>query len=445
MKRTTKKVLAATIAALAAFICQPSAQAQTADSLIDKLVEKGVLTVKEGQTLRDEADKDFTRAYSAKSGMPEWVTAFKINGDIRLRYEGFFREGAPAGVASPDQNRFRYRLRFGGTAVMTDNMEVGFGLVSQAAGGDPISGNQSLQDNASKKAIAIDLAYAKWSPINTPDWSLAFTGGKIKNPFVFSDMVFDSDYTPEGGALEAGYNLNAEHAFKFITGGFVLDENAATSRDPYLVAAQLRFDSTWSERLKTSFGVAALSILGGDMLTTALIANNINAGNTRNTNGVVTEGFNPIVVDGSVTYNFHDVPNYAGPFPVTLAGEYMNNPRAANLGEAYSVGITFGKAGKKGLWEVGYRWKELQNDAWYEELTDSDTGAFYQTAPVNSGLTPGYRSGTGVRGHVIRSSYSPYDSLTFSVSLFNIWAISENPVNTGSTINRLQVDASWKF
>lgn len=436
--QTRKYILAAGAAAFLGLAS--SGYAQSSDALIDKLVEKGILTVKEAQQMRDEADKDFMRALSARNGMPEYVTAFKLNGDFRGRYEGFFRDSGN----SVDRNRFRYRLRFGATASLLDDFEVGFGLVSQAANGDPISGNQTFQDNGSKKPIAIDLAYGKWNPIVTPDWNATFTFGKMKNPFIFSDMMFDSDYTPEGLAAEIVYNINADHSVKLTGAGFILDELGGTSEDPYMLAAQLRWDANWTPKIKTSLGASILDILAAERLTVANIPNNINLGNTRDAAGVLTEGFNPIVLDGSLTYTFEGVPMYAAPFPVTLAGEYIHNPRA-DRGDAYSAGVTFGKAGKKGLWEVSYRWKELQGDTWYEELVDSDSGAFYAAAPANSALAVGYNSGTNIRGHVVRASYSPYDTVTFTVSLFNLWAIDASPFDTGSTINRLQVDAVWKF
>src|SRR6187455_343937 len=74
--------------------------AQSADALIDKLVDKGILSVKEANELREQADKNFNQAYSVKSGMPEWVSALKINGDLRGRYESFFSDSeytTPAG------------------------------------------------------------------------------------------------------------------------------------------------------------------------------------------------------------------------------------------------------------------------------------------------------------------------------------------------------------
>ena len=84
------------------------------DALLDKLVDKGVLSVKEANDLREESDKNFSTAYAAKNGMPDWVTALKFNGDLRLRYDRITAED-PAFVT---RDRFRYRLRFGYTAVM---------------------------------------------------------------------------------------------------------------------------------------------------------------------------------------------------------------------------------------------------------------------------------------------------------------------------------------
>ena len=53
-----------------------------------------MISVKEANELREESDKDFTKAYSAKSGMPEWVSALKFNGDMRGRYESFYFDNA---------------------------------------------------------------------------------------------------------------------------------------------------------------------------------------------------------------------------------------------------------------------------------------------------------------------------------------------------------------
>ncbi len=86
-KTTTKLALFAGATALAALA--PQAQAQSSDALIDKLIDKGILTVNEAKDLRAETDKDFKTAFAAKTGMPDWVNGYKLSGDFRGRYEFF--------------------------------------------------------------------------------------------------------------------------------------------------------------------------------------------------------------------------------------------------------------------------------------------------------------------------------------------------------------------
>jgi hypothetical protein len=470
MKHTTKTALAATTAALAAFICQPSAQAQSADTLIDKLVEKGVLTTREAKELRDEADKDFTRAFSAKTGMPDWVTALKLSGDVRLRYDGIYQDPDNGGVTSVDRNRIRHRTRLGVTATMMDDLEVGIRLTSgenkssgNNAMGDPISGNDSFTNNGSKKLLWIDLAYAKWQFLNQPDWSATFIGGKMENPFVFSEVMFDSDYTPEGGALQFGYNLNDKNSFKFNTGFFSLAEVSGSSHDAYMFGAQLRWDAAWNQHLATSFGLSGLALSDKQALTHAAAGTNPNVpdvsrGNTRvSSTGALTSSFNPFVVDGSVTWTRESFPMYPGAFPIKFMAEYINNPAAsANLatspigagktrGEAYSVGMTLGKSGKKGTWDLTYKWKHLESNYWFEEVVDSDHGAWYQASPFTGGGGTGYGAGTNLRGHYMRAAYSPYDSLTLSVNYYLFGLIDKPTGASSSTAGRIQVDAAFKF
>ena len=121
LKRTLLALGAVTSAA-----CVTSGQAQSGNALLDKLVDKGVLTAKEAKDLKSEVDNGFTKSYQARSGMSDWVTALKINGDFRGRYESFSYENG----TTPDRSRFRYRARFGVTAMLKDNFEVGIRLGS---------------------------------------------------------------------------------------------------------------------------------------------------------------------------------------------------------------------------------------------------------------------------------------------------------------------------
>lgn len=442
--------------ALAALALGGTAFGQSSDALIDKLVEKGILSSTEANQLRDEADSDFAKSLQIRNGMPDWVTSVKINGDFRARYEGFWA-GDPSFA---DRNRFRYRMRFGAVATIKDNFEVGLRFTSSEAqagtfGGDPISGNTTFSDNASKKFVYIDLAYAKWTAINNQHMSAISTVGKMENPFVFSDMVFDGDYTPEGFAQQLIFNVHENHTLRSAFGGFVMDEQGGStatlgaSRDTYLLGAQLRADSKWNKHISTTAGIAALGILNDEGLINGNIPN-INVGNTRVAVGADSRpayNFNPIVADAAITYTMESFPMYNAAFPIRLGVEYMNNPAAPSRNEAYAAGLTFGKSGKKGLWDLSYRYKVLEGDAWFEELVDSDFGAFYGGTFAGAGLGGGYRAGTNIRGHVIKASYSPFDALTLGMTLFLTEAIDEVPImgRRDSDMTRLQVDAVWKF
>jgi hypothetical protein len=438
-----------------------SVHAQSADALLDKLVEKGVLSVKEANELREEADKNFTQAYTVKSGMPDWVSQLKISGDMRGRYEGFFSNSEYEPATGPqrgwvDRNRYRYRLRLGVTATLFDNFEVGLRLTSSEPasgdvgyGGDPISGNSTFQNNASKKFIYIDQAYGKWYFANGSLFSGSATLGKMENPLLVDDMVFDGDYTPEGLAIQTAFRLDDKHTVKLNLAGFIVDEIGGSSSDPYMLGAQLRWDAAWSKKFASAAGLTGLTLQNSDRLINATSVPNQNAGNTREANGVLAHEYNPFVVDAALTYTLDKFPMYKGAFPIKLGGEYMQNPSALSSADnyAWNAGVTFGKSGKRGTWDVSYTYKWLGANAWWEEVVDSDFGAFYARTTTFPGSTSnaGYSSGTNVKGHIFRLAYSPTDALTLSAKWFLTELIEPFPAGSKSDMNRIQVDAVLKF
>src|SRR5688572_6281349 len=137
MKKSLNQMLFTGTGLLASSLLITTGHAQSADALIDKLVEKGILSSREAQDLREETEKGFNAAYAVKSGMPDWVTGMRINGDLRARGDIFFADN-PAFI---DRTRFRYRARLGFTAVIQDNFEVGLRLATGAIGANPISRN----------------------------------------------------------------------------------------------------------------------------------------------------------------------------------------------------------------------------------------------------------------------------------------------------------------
>jgi hypothetical protein len=472
MKRYSAKCLVRSLVALGALgAAGDCLYAQSSDALLNKLVEKGILSTQEATELRKEADGGFNKTYRTKSGLPEWVDALKIYGDVRLRYEFFHTDNDAPGEAAPnkDRTRFIYRLRTGMTATLKDSFEVGFRIASGeptgAFGGNPISSNQTFQDNGSKKSLWIDLAYGKWTPVNSGPWLLSGSFGKIENPFV-ADMAFDADYTPEGAGIQSSYAINGSHSLKLNGAAFVLDEinqGSQASDDPMLFGVQLRHEAKWTPELTSSIGLSWYTLKDEENLGNGAVPN-VQVGNTRygasvpgsatKLAGSLVYDYYPVVVDAALTYTLKSFPAYPGKFPIRIAGEYMENPGAETRNNGYWAGVFFGKAGKKGTWEASYRFKRVEADAWYEEFIDSDYSAYYQTIPggsaAASGSAPGHRAGTGIQGHIFRIGYASSDSFQLGAT----YLLSEliNPPLVGTPLrraesgaHRFQVDATWKF
>jgi hypothetical protein len=483
LKRETTRGLRSWLAIAALVFSTAGVFGQSSDALIDKLVQKGILTSKEADELREETDKDFNRAYAEKTGMPEWVRSMEMSGDLRLRYEGFFSDATfrtgPTNIAKmQDKNRFRYRLRFGVKASLADDLEVAFRISTGEQvgnyGGNPLSGNQTFKSDSAQNNIWINQAYGKWSPLKGPGLTGSVMAGRFDNPFQIAladEMIFDPNWTPEGAVVQAGYEFNDQQSIKAIAAGFLLNDEPNSDHDPYILAAQVRWDASWTKKISTSLGMGAFFLENSSYLTNNSVPN-VNGGNTRDGLGQLVYDFRPLEVDATVTYMLDSFPLYEGPFPVRVGGTYMKNTAEPSSTKAHpadsdfygwSAGAAIGKAGKRGTWEVKYTYRWLGADAWFEEVTDNDFGALYWQTPDGFGAaggfpgfnaTPGSPSnpnnsyfvpGTNVKGHIVRFAYSPTDACTIALKWMLTDLIRSYPPHADSTVSHFIVDATLKF
>jgi len=443
---------AAVFASAATLAWAATSHAQSSDALIDKLVDKGILTTKEAQDLRTDSDNDFKTAFQAKTGMPDWVNSYSINGSVRGRFEQFSGLHNETAI---DRTRMRYRILVGLKVNMLDDLEAGFRLGSgdvKGSAGNPLSQNSTMQDNFSDKGVYIDLAYGKWTAIHNADWQVSGTVGKMENPFQFTPMVFDQDLTPEGAAIQGNYNINDKHAIAFTGATFVLDEESGSTHDPFMYGGQVLWNAKWTPKWSSSLGIGAFGIGSPKQLTSANVTE-INQGNSRTpvvgtTGGVLLYDYNPVIVDASVTYTLDSFPLYTGAFPIKLQAEGMNNPAGpSDSNSAYWLGVQFGKSGTKGTWDISYRYEYLEANAWYDQMVDDDNIAYIQSGPAGGGST-GYVGGTNVRGHLIKFNYSFRDSITFSATCFLNDLINPSINGTAepkSAAMHFMADLMWKF
>jgi len=385
--------------------------------------------------------------------VPSWITGIRLVNDLRMRYDQIY---------APDSDfvtrwRIRPRLRLGAIVGLKDDWEIGFRITSTPSvghdsGGDPLSTNQTFEDNGSRKPIGVDWAFARWNLLQTPRWTGSVALGKLENPPNFTENIFDVDYTPEGLAEQFAFKINPDHTLSTYFGQYYLDELQFSGKDPYLFLEQLRLESNWGKHLNTAVTISGLSISSPESLSTSNVPDS-NHGNTRNAAGELLNEYQLGIAEGSITYFLDNFPLYHGPFPIKLAGEYIHNFGASDNNIGYSFGPSFGRVtqtGKvqKGNWEISYRYQEMQSDANYEELTASDVGAFYRTRPVQEpgagSFRPTFLNGVNIRGHAFRVAYAPTDFLVLDGRVWLNEAIRGSSADTPDGV-RLLFDLVWKF
>lgn len=182
-----------------------------------------------------------TERWGDPNTLPEWMDRISFTGDFRLRYEGqyFSRsnasplaynaiEGTNLGNTQTDDGRWRYRLRFGVLARVTDTLGAGFRLVTGTTA-NPVSANVTLGQTSRFSEILLDRAYIRWDP--DPRWS--FSGGRIANPWFWpTALVWDEDLAFEGAAGSFKPTIN-DTTSAFVTAGvFPLQHTSPTPETP---------------------------------------------------------------------------------------------------------------------------------------------------------------------------------------------------------------------
>ena len=251
---------------LALCLLSKNAAAGEMDLLLQKLVEKGVLTAGEAQQIATETREQVKKeiAQGKNESLPQWIQTTKIKGDFRLRYQYDHSTGT-----SLYRNRGRVRLRLGVESKPNDKLLVGVGLATGLSDGSTDaarSTNVTFEKGFSKKPIALDYAFAQYTPFK----EVAIIGGKMKNPFWEpGDLIWDTDINPEGGALQLTKKLNNKVSLFSNLSAFVVGEGGTSNDDPMLSVFQggAKVDLTDSIALKSAFSYYMSSNFRGATLS----------------------------------------------------------------------------------------------------------------------------------------------------------------------------------
>ncbi len=344
------------------------------DLLVDKLVEKDVLTPVEAQILLDETKTAVAKEIAeGKSGtFPAWIQKMTFKGDLRLRYQSEEKDtttGATTTTAKRERSRMRFRL--GAEAKVDKGFKVNFGLAS--GGDDPRSTNQTFQDNFSTKGINLDFAYGTYALNNNID----IMGGKIKlkkTLWLVSDLLWDGDINPEGVFVKGNLPIDSNTEVFLNTGYFIIDEvSSGAEPSMFIIQPGFKWEVSDAVTLKTSVNYYAFNSVEG------LPYSNIKDGGGTNTTSTAPSSFKydydslgftaELGVDLQEDAEVDEIINY-----VSLFGDYIknNDPDQNNVG--YLAGIKFGdkKVKKLKTWQAKVLYRKLEKDAWVDFLADSD-------------------------------------------------------------------------
>jgi len=446
-----------TVALCAALFWSAGAWAESGDALLKKLVEKGILTQREANEVREEVDKETAQAIETRDKMKVggWLDELNFSGDMRARYETFWGRQSPSGLGPFDEvDRTRFRLRFrAGAVARAGDWTAGFRLASgeeptvAGQGSDALSSNVSFDKFGSKTQIVIDQAYLAYQPGGAA--GLKLTAGKMENPFWESDMVYDPDLTPAGFAEQYVRDLNDHWSFFANLGQWVLAEdnitqnNGVDSRgeDAYMLGAQLGY--TWEiKQLELKQTVAYYDYLGLQDQAALTASGNTFSGAV-NRNSLKTSRSGTVV--WAKDYNLFALNNqlkigYLEKLPITLQGEYLRNLATNEFQDGYKIGLKLWDAKKKGQYEIGYWYERLEADANFSLHPNSDFGG----------------GGTNAKGHIVQAKYNLTD---WAYVAFGYWYVEnvDDFVNSGGVTgastannqfrldNRLQLDVGMKF
>jgi hypothetical protein len=378
-------VLATALVLCLAIPAFATAEEPEMDPLLELLVEQGVITVEQALAVQAEYD----RRASAKQAPPEmvvsalpetavaeaapapepgdtkpakWTDRIEIEGDLRLRYEGFWVEGLSD---NNQRSRFRFRARPGMYASVTDWMEVGL-QVRSGDPLDPVSDNQSMDTGFSLKEIAISEAYAAF---DATDW-LHVRAGKFdpKTYWTVSDMHWDDDVTVEGMLEKITVG-----AFESSLYQYFLEERSGGA-DSYLIGGQAGGAFDLGSRHSISFGAGYEDWVNPQYVVDLTLSDRLHGNRVTN----ILDADDMLVSEfqiGSLQAEWRYELSERWPIKVSAFG--YHNFGAAGLGrdwdDAYFVRFQIGDYKEKGQVALRASRYYSEPDALFYVFTQSDT------------------------------------------------------------------------
>jgi hypothetical protein len=475
MKRTLDyKII--TTAALASVAFVTNGHSQSADALVNKLVQKGILTEQEAKDLVVETIQT-NQVSASKWKISDAIKNIQLFGDLRFRYEYRAAENAPGSGVGGDtfyRERFRYAVRIGLRGDLFDNFYYGLRLET---GSNPRSPWVTFGDNGSSPTpfaknnagINVGQAYLGWRPT---DW-YEMTVGKMPMPLYVTPMIWDGDLNPEGAAEKFKYSLGAVDLFATFGQFDYQNTNPAhgiPSSDTFLLAWQLGGNVKFTKDMSLKIAPVLYNYTGLGQINglNTPFSGQGRAGLNTNPNGTFIfnqSGINDLLVletpaefnfkvakynarvFGDFAYNFDGDARARAAVRATATPPGGNLPRAiTDENKAYQIGVGFGNLGlvygqtsKKGTWEARAYWQHIEQYAVDVNLVDSD---FFERANLEGVYAAFAYSFTDCIIGTVRYGYASPINNRLGTGGNNSDLVNLNPIRD---YNLVQLDLTWRF
>ncbi|MDD5156128.1 MAG: putative porin, partial [Candidatus Omnitrophica bacterium] len=385
------------------------------------------LTGAEAQQVKIETQEQIKKeiATGKSASLPDWVQNLKLKGDLRLRYQ-YKHEKANNDFAK-DAHIGRIRFRLGLQAKINEKLLAGVGIATGS--GDPRSTNITFGSYSTKKSIVLDYGYAKYSPFS---W-LSLVGGKMllgDTLWEPSDLIWDTDITPEGAIFHLDKKLGSNVDIFFNTGALIVDADSSTdSNGPMAYIVQPGVNYKINDRLSLKGAVSLQYFDNTKGHTSSSYSSATNTGNT--TKGTSSYAYNYNMFNPAVEISIKE------PFKaigldiesLKLIGEYVDNLAVSSSKgtSGFSCGLKLGnsKIEKWGDWQLKYIYAMLGRDAVLDVLPDSDR----------------YGGSTGMRSHEVELQFGVGKNTYLGLDVYRSWSI----IGAKAPETLVQVDWNMKF
>lgn len=230
------------------------------------------------QQMRDEIKAEVLaqargERWGQPDALPEWLGRVKVGGDVRARAQSEFFDdrNVPAEVfraqtASPawapdlantttGRQRLTLRGRIEVEAKLSDQVLAGLRLATGSTGNSATSTSQTLGNNFNRYTVGLDRAYIRWQPplfLN----GLSADVGRMPNPFYSTDLAWPDDLAFDGVAAKLSHAFAPQRSLFATAGVFPLEELNLSTRDKWLLGAQLGGEIDLARGVQFKLGLA---------------------------------------------------------------------------------------------------------------------------------------------------------------------------------------------